>query len=58
VKQTALQRAVAITLGGYAAACQMLTADEREVLRDIVAARLAKNYLEGLGALHDKERAA
>jgi hypothetical protein len=58
VTQTPLQQAIALTLGSYAAACQLLRADEREVLRDIVAARLARDYLEALGVLEDRARAA
>jgi hypothetical protein len=55
---TPIQRAVALTLGAYAAACRLLTADERETLRDIVAARLARDYLEARGGLDEQERDA
>jgi hypothetical protein len=31
---------------------------ERDVLRDVIAARLAADYLEALGVLDEQERAA
>jgi len=55
---TPIQHASALVLGAYQAACLTLTPAERDVLRDIVAARLAKDYLESLGVLDDLERAA
>jgi hypothetical protein len=56
--QTPLARAVEIVIGSYRAACQTLTAAERDVLRDIIATRLAADWLEQLGVLDEEERAA
>jgi hypothetical protein len=60
VKQTPIQHATTLVLGAYAAACRTLTPAERDVLRDIIAARLAADYLEARGELgtDDVERAA
>lgn len=54
---TPLQKATALVLGAYQAACRTLDAREREALRDIIAARLAKDYLEAL-EIAERERAA
>ena len=56
--QTRIQRAVSLVLGSYAAACRVLPPAERDVLRDVIAARLARDYLETLGVLDEQERAA
>ena len=43
----------------YVAACAQLTPAERDVLRDILCARIAADYLADLGELSDrKERKA
>lgn len=61
MKQTPIQHATALVLGAYAAALRTLTPSEADVLRDIIAARLAHDYLaeEGfLNSLDDEKRAA
>jgi hypothetical protein len=55
--QTPIQHATALVIGAYLAACRLLTADEREALRDIIAAQLAHDYLAAIGELPE-ERAA
>jgi hypothetical protein len=58
VTQTPLQRAIALVIGSYRAASRMLTPAERDVLRDVLAARLCADYLEELGVFDERERAA
>jgi hypothetical protein len=55
---TPIQHAIALVLGAYAAACGNLTQAERDVLRDVIAARLARDYLAERGDLETWERAA
>jgi hypothetical protein len=55
---TPLQKATRHVLAVYTAACRTLNAAERDVLRDILAARLAADYLaEQGGILGDGEAA-
>ena len=49
--------AIAFVLGAYTAAYKTLGVEEQPVLRDVPAARLARDYLEALGVLDDEERA-
>jgi len=58
MKQTAIQSAVQLVLAAYTAASRTLTAAEREVLRDVIACRLARDWLEEIGVLDERERAA
>lgn len=47
--RTPLQRATMLAIGAYAAALRLLvTTAERTALRDAIAARLARDYLEEL----------
>ena len=57
---TPIQRAIGLVLGSYAAAARTLTAAERDVLRDVIACRLAADWLEEQDAFgaDDVERAA
>ncbi len=56
---TPLQDAIRNTLGIYEYACRSLTAAERDTLRDILAARLAMDYLADASAFDEwRERAA
>ena len=58
--QTPLQRAIVSVIGAYQAVCTELTAAEADVLRDVIACRLARDYAVALGELDvlDAERAA
>jgi hypothetical protein len=56
VGQTRLQRAIELTIGAYRASARMLSPAERDVLRDVLAARLAADYLTELGVLGERER--
>jgi hypothetical protein len=58
VKQTPIQHATALVLGAYQAALRTLTAAERDVLRDVIACRLAADWLEEIGELSEAEEAA
>ena len=56
---TPLQWAIRLVLDHYAAALGLLTPAERDVLRDVIACRLARDYLADTGKLDElKERAA
>ena len=48
---TAIQRAIRLVVEAYVAAIRTLDANERDVLRDVIAARLAHDYVEAIGAL-------
>lgn len=48
---TPLQRGITSVIGSYRAACAELSAAERDVLRDILCARVARDYLHDLGEL-------
>lgn len=54
---TPLQRALGLMLGAYAAAIRRLDVDEREVLRSVLAARLARDWLVEQGELAAPENA-
>ncbi len=57
--RTPLQRATVLAIGAYAAALRLLvTAAERTALRDALAARLAKDYIEEQLERVDQDRAA
>jgi hypothetical protein len=56
---TPIQQAIPLVLGAYRAALRTLqTPDERETLRDVIAAALARDYLADIGALGDAFPAA
>jgi hypothetical protein len=55
---TPIQSAIVMVIGAYAAAFNRLTAAERDVLRDVIAARLARDYLAERGELDTWETAA
>lgn len=55
---TPIQVAIRIVLGAYTDQLPFLTAAERDVLRDVIAARLARDYLADLGELARSRRAA
>lgn len=55
---TPIQWAIVTVLDTYAAACGLLTAAERDVLRDVIAARLARDYLVDIGYLEEIQREA
>lgn len=59
-RQTPLQQAIQLVLGAYQASARRLTAPERDVLRDVIAARLAHDYLTEQGVFDnlDQEQAA
>lgn len=48
---TPIQQAIVHALGVYAAWCQRLNPAEADVLRDVIAARLAADYLADRGDL-------
>jgi hypothetical protein len=51
VSGTPIQQAITLVIGSYQAACAKLTQAERDVLRDVIAARLAHDYLADVGKL-------
>ena len=58
---TPIQVAIEIVLRAYQEQLEFLTAAERDVLRDVIACRLAKDYLVDAGKLDlaaETERAA
>ena len=56
---TPIQVAIRLVLGAYQDQLEFLTAAEQDVLRDVIACRLARDYLADVGALDElKERAA
>jgi hypothetical protein len=58
VSSTPIQRAIQLVLGIYTVAARSLTPAERDVLRDVIACRLAADWLEESGVLDERERAA
>ena len=61
--RTPLQRAILLALPAYRASLRLLrTREERDALRDCLAAAIARDYLAEIGALDDldnrKEQAA
>ncbi len=50
---TPLQRALGLVVGAYVAATRALDARERDLLRDILCARIAADYLREQGHLLD-----
>ena len=55
---TAIQTAIEITLGSYRAACRLLDAEERAVLRSVLASALARDAAEAIRYLDDHEERA
>ena len=50
---TPIQRASAIAVGSYKAACRLLNPEERAVLRSVLAAAIAKDAAEAIRTLDD-----
>jgi hypothetical protein len=58
-RTTPIQDGIRLVLAAYTAACGRLTLAERDVLRDVIAARLARDWLAERGELPaEQERAA
>lgn len=56
---TPIQEAILYVLDMYAYVCRGLTPAERDVLRDVIACRLARDYIADAGKLDElSERAA
>jgi hypothetical protein len=57
--QTPIQQAISLSLGAYLAALRLLpTAAERDTLRDVVACRLAHDWLAEQGLFREDEEQA
>jgi hypothetical protein len=57
--RTPLQKAILLTVPAYRASLKLLrTREERDALRDVLAAALAADYLAEIGVLDERERAA
>lgn len=56
---TPIQTAVSISIGSYRAACRLLNAEERAILRSVIAAAIAKDSADAIRYLDDQgEQAA
>jgi hypothetical protein len=60
MSETAIQTAISIAVGSYKAACRLLTAEERAILRSVLVAAIAKDSAAAIKTLDDltEERAA
>lgn len=55
---TPIQTAISISIGSYRAACELLDAKERAILRSVIASAIAKDSADAIRFLDHEERAA
>jgi hypothetical protein len=55
MRRTSIQAATSIAVGSYRAACRLLNAEERAILRSILTAAIVKDSAEAIRYLDDEQ---